>query len=69
VYGCLGLDSPVRSLASRCYNARIPVPENLLSQHRKSPSDRFLGSADAALSCSPVQDLDKNMLDEDEARL
>ena len=31
--------------------------------------DRFLGSADAALSCSPVQDLDKNMLDEDEARL
>jgi hypothetical protein len=30
---------------------------------------RFLGTEDTALSCSPVQDLDKKMLDEDEARL
>jgi hypothetical protein len=58
----------LRQLATRCYKVRIPVPEHLLSQHRNSPPDRFLRIEDTALSCSPVQDLDKNMLDEDEAR-
>jgi len=33
------------------------------------PPDPFLGTEDTALSCSPAQDLVKNMLDEDEARL
>ena len=42
---------------------------NACSPNRNSPPDPFLGTEDTALSCSAVQDLDKNMLDEDEARL
>lgn len=64
----MGLAAPVRWLEICCDKVRIPVPENLLSQHCNSPPDALLGTEDSALSCSSVQDLDKNMLDEDEAR-
>ena len=55
-----------RSAATR---SEFAVPESLPSQHWNYPLTLFLGTEDTALSCSPVQDLVKKMLDKNEARL